>query len=121
MLADVGVLEVVMYAKTIVANTGSITPYIVAACFYLVITLPLAKVVGSLENKLAGNDTGKVSKKRGKKVKDVASTASKAAAAKAVAAANASAENVETQLREGAGDHEDSEKRAVSPAKHASM
>lgn len=122
MLAAVGVMEVVMYAKTIVANTGSITPYIVAACFYLVITLPLAKVVGNLENKLAGNDTGKISKKkRGKKAKEVAASASKAAAAKAIAAANASAENVESQLREGAGDHEDSEKRAVSPAKHASM
>ncbi len=46
LLAAVGVMEVVMYAKTIVASTGSITPYIVAACFYLVITLPLAKLVG---------------------------------------------------------------------------
>lgn len=54
MLAAVGVMEVVMYAKTIVANTGSITPYIVAACFYLVITIPLAKIVGKLETKLAG-------------------------------------------------------------------
>lgn len=54
MLAAVGVMEVVMYAKTIVANTGSITPYIVAACFYLVITIPLAKIVGRLETKLAG-------------------------------------------------------------------
>lgn len=58
MLAAVGVMEVVMYAKTIVASTGSITPYIVAALFYLVITLPLAKVVGKLEKKLANNDTG---------------------------------------------------------------
>lgn len=66
MLAAVGVLEVVMYAKTIVASTGSITPYIVAACFYLVITLPLAKVVGKLEAHLAGNATGG-KKKRKKK------------------------------------------------------
>ena len=43
-----------MYAKTIVASTGSITPYIVAACFYLVITLPLAKLVGRLEARLSG-------------------------------------------------------------------
>lgn len=64
MLAAVGVMEVVMYAKTIVASTGSITPYIVAACFYLVITLPLAKLVGMLEQRLAGNDTGKPKKKR---------------------------------------------------------
>ncbi|MGI6591568.1 MAG: amino acid ABC transporter permease [Eggerthellaceae bacterium] len=68
MLAAVGVMEVVMYAKTIVANTGSITPYIVAACFYLIITLPLAKVVGNLERKLASNDSGTSTpkKKRGK-------------------------------------------------------
>ncbi|MDO4289608.1 MAG: amino acid ABC transporter permease [Eggerthellaceae bacterium] len=66
MLAAVGVMEVVMYAKTIVASTGSITPYIVAACFYLVITLPLAKVVGNLEARLAGTPK----KKRRKKAKD---------------------------------------------------
>ena len=52
LLAAVGVMEVVMYAKTIVASTGSITPYIVAAVFYLVITIPLAKLVGNLEQKL---------------------------------------------------------------------
>ena len=77
MLAAVGVMEIVMYAKTIVAATGSITPYIVAALFYLVITLPLAKVVGKLEARLAGNDTGQSTpkKKRAKKrgvVKDMA-------------------------------------------------
>ena len=69
MLAAVGVMEVVMYAKTIVAATGSITPYIVAACFYLIITLPLAKVVGNFEAKLAGNETGKSTKKKKKKSK----------------------------------------------------
>lgn len=64
LLAAVGVMEVVMYAKTIVASTGSITPYIVAACFYLVITLPLAKVVGHLENRLAGTASPKRRKKK---------------------------------------------------------
>lgn len=59
MLAAVGVMEVVMYAKTIVASTGSITPYIVAACFYLVITLPLAKLVGMLEKRLGQGKTKK--------------------------------------------------------------
>lgn len=64
MLAAVGVMEVVMYAKTIVASTGSITPYIVAACFYLVITLPLAKLVGMLEARL---DSGRNNRsKKGK-------------------------------------------------------
>ncbi|MDO5328873.1 MAG: ABC transporter substrate-binding protein/permease [Coriobacteriia bacterium] len=51
LLASVGVMEIVMFAKTIVASTGSITPYIVAALFYLVITIPLAKIVGNLEKK----------------------------------------------------------------------
>lgn len=63
MLAAVGVMEMVYDAKMIVANTGSITPYIVAACFYLVITLPLAKLVGNLERKLDGVSP----KKHGKK------------------------------------------------------
>lgn len=52
LLAAVGVMEIVMYAKTIVATTGSITPYVVAALFYLVVTLPLAHVVGRLEARL---------------------------------------------------------------------
>lgn len=63
LLAAVGVMEVVMYAKSIVASTGSITPYIVAACFYLVITLPLAKLVGWLEKKLSGNGSSRNGKK----------------------------------------------------------
>ena len=124
MLAAVGVMEVVMYAKTIVANTGSITPYIVAACFYLVITLPLAKVVGSLESKLAGNDTGqpKKKKKRAKGAKAAAATAAAAtAAATAVAAkASESAESVEGQLRSAAAE-DGGEVRAVSPEQHTSM
>ena len=67
LLAAVGVMEVVMYAKTIVAATGSITPYIVAACFYLVITLPLAKIVGKLEAHLADRDAGNTGKKSKRK------------------------------------------------------
>lgn len=59
LLAAVGVMEVVMYSKTIVANTGSITPYIVAAVFYLVVTLPLARVVGKLEERMLGTAKGK--------------------------------------------------------------
>lgn len=63
LLAAVGVMEIVMYAKTIVATTGSITPYVVAALFYLVVTLPLAQLVSRLEARLTGNDLG-VRKKR---------------------------------------------------------
>lgn len=87
MLAAVGTMEVVLYAKSIVASTGSITPYIVAACFYLVITLPLAKLVGKLENRLAGNDTGKAAgKKKRKHAKGaLAGTAGAAGSSAAVA------------------------------------
>lgn len=58
LLAAVGVMEIVMYAKTIVATTGSITPYVVAALFYLVVTLPLARVVSLLELRLTGATAG---------------------------------------------------------------
>lgn len=70
LLAAVGVMEIVMYAKTIVASTGSITPYIVAAIFYLVLTIPLANLVGRLESRLAGNDTGAVRKQKKRAVKE---------------------------------------------------
>lgn len=69
LLAAVGIMEVVMYAKTIVASTGSITPYIVAAIFYLVITLPLTKIVGNFEAKLAEKDGGQAVVKKEKKAK----------------------------------------------------
>ena len=52
LLAAVGVMELIMYAKTVVAATGSITPYIVAAVFYLVITLPLSRVTRHLEERV---------------------------------------------------------------------
>jgi polar amino acid transport system substrate-binding protein len=70
LLAAVGVMEIVFYAKTIVAGTGSITPYIVAAIFYLVLTIPLANLVGRLEARLAGNDTGNVRKQKKRAVKE---------------------------------------------------
>ena len=58
-----------MYAKTIVASTGSITPYIVAALFYLVLTIPLANLVGRLEARLAGGNSqqAKAEKKQKKR------------------------------------------------------
>ena len=62
LLAAVGVVEIVMNARTIVATTGSITPYVVAALFYLVITLPLARLVSGLEARLLG--TTETKKKR---------------------------------------------------------
>ncbi|WP_240307338.1 ABC transporter permease subunit [Collinsella phocaeensis] len=78
LLAAVGVMEIVMYAKTIVATTGSITPYVVAALFYLVVTLPLARVVSLLEARLtgatAGTNAGPVTKRPAKSAGTVVST-----------------------------------------------
>lgn len=70
LLAAVGVMEMVYDAKMIVANTGSITPYIVAAFFYLIITLPLAKLVGNLERKLNGEAPKKKKKNKVKREKN---------------------------------------------------
>ena len=68
LLAAVGVMEIVMYAKTVVATTGSITPYVVAALFYLVITLPLSRVVTLLERRLQQGDKGSGPKKKRKRL-----------------------------------------------------
>ena len=53
LLAAVGVMEIMMYAKTITAATGNVTPYIVAAGFYLIVTIPMTKLINSMEARLA--------------------------------------------------------------------
>lgn len=73
LLAAVGVMEVVMYAKTIVASTGSITPYVVAAIFYLIVTLPLARMVNKFEKRLLnGHGRGKRRRKADDNTPEVA-------------------------------------------------
>lgn len=54
LLAAVGVMELMMYAKTITAATGNVTPYIVAAGFYLIVTIPLTKLINTMESRMAG-------------------------------------------------------------------
>jgi polar amino acid transport system substrate-binding protein len=56
LLAAVGVREQMMYAKTLVNTTGTLTPYVVSACYYLVVTLPLTKVISTFEKKLARSE-----------------------------------------------------------------
>ncbi|MEG0027142.1 MAG: amino acid ABC transporter permease [Raoultibacter sp.] len=62
LLAAVGVTEIMMFSKTIVATTGNVTPYIVAAGFYLIVTIPLTKLINAMEERMSG-----VRKKKGKK------------------------------------------------------
>lgn len=54
LLAAVGIMETVMYAKTITAATGNITPYIVAAMFYLIVTLPMSRITRGMEERTGG-------------------------------------------------------------------
>ena len=56
LLASVGVMELMMFSKSLTASTGNITPYIVAAGYYLIVTLPLTKLIGTLEKRLAAAD-----------------------------------------------------------------
>jgi polar amino acid transport system substrate-binding protein len=53
LLAAVGVMEQMLFAKTMVATTGNMTPYVVAAGYYLIVTLPLTRIISSFEKKLA--------------------------------------------------------------------
>ena len=58
LLAAVGVMELMLYSRSIVSLTGNMTPYIVAACFYLIV------VVGNLEKRLALADSGGTAPKK---------------------------------------------------------
>ena len=58
LLSAVGVFELMLYANNLVARTGNITPFMVAAVYYLLITTPLINWVGALEARLAISEGG---------------------------------------------------------------
>jgi His/Glu/Gln/Arg/opine family amino acid ABC transporter permease subunit len=58
LLSAVGVFELMMYSKNLTAITGNITPYVVAAFFYLIVTTPLIRYVQTLELRLAISEGG---------------------------------------------------------------
>ncbi|MGI6755082.1 MAG: amino acid ABC transporter permease [Atopobiaceae bacterium] len=58
LLSSVGVMELMMFSKNLTTVTGNITPYMAAAIFYLIVTLPLIKVVGIVEKHLARSEKG---------------------------------------------------------------
>jgi polar amino acid transport system substrate-binding protein len=67
LLAAVGIMEQMSFAKSMVASTGNMTPYVVAAGYYLLVTLPLTKLIASFEKKLAtaeGSSTAPTKRKR---------------------------------------------------------
>jgi polar amino acid transport system substrate-binding protein len=82
LLSAVGVFELMKFAQGIAANTGNVTPYLEAAAFYLILTIPLINWVGGLEHRLALSEGGTGSprkKKRGGELMDTNETAAEAA------------------------------------------
>jgi len=53
LLSALGVIELMYRANSIVSRTGNLTPFVVAAAYYLIVTIPLINWVGRLEAKLA--------------------------------------------------------------------
>lgn len=58
LLSSVGVMELMMFSKNLTTVSGNITPYIAAAIYYLIVTLPLIKVVGIIEHRLSADENG---------------------------------------------------------------
>ncbi len=58
LFAAVGMGEIIMRAREVASSTLNVSPYLLAAAFYLVITIPLGRVVQRLENKLAASEGG---------------------------------------------------------------
>ncbi|MDR2957674.1 MAG: amino acid ABC transporter permease [Coriobacteriales bacterium] len=56
LLAAVGVMEQMNFAKSLVNTAGTMTPYMVAAGYYLLVTLPLIRVISILEKKLGASE-----------------------------------------------------------------
>ena len=68
LLSSVGVMELMMFSKNLTTVSGNITPYMAAAIYYLIVTLPLIKVVGIVERHLAEQERGGGARPKGKAV-----------------------------------------------------
>lgn len=66
LLSSVGVMELMMFSKNLTSVSGNMTPYVAAALFYLVVTLPLIKVVTIIENRMAHAERGGGPRPKGK-------------------------------------------------------
>jgi polar amino acid transport system substrate-binding protein len=58
LLSAIGVFDLMMYANNYVARVANLTPYVVSAAYYLIVTIPLINLVGRLEAKLAQSEHG---------------------------------------------------------------
>ena len=69
LLSSVGVMELMMFAKNLTSVSGNMTPYVAAAIFYLIVTLPLIKAVGYVEERIAHSERGGGPRPKGKAAK----------------------------------------------------
>ncbi|MBR2682929.1 MAG: amino acid ABC transporter permease [Atopobiaceae bacterium] len=67
LLSSVGVMELMMFAKNLTSVSGNMTPYVAAAMFYLIVTLPLIKAVTYIENRMANAERGGGPRPKGKR------------------------------------------------------
>lgn len=58
LLSSVGVMELMMFSKNLTSVSGNMTPYVAAAIFYLIVTLPLIKAVSTIESRMATAERG---------------------------------------------------------------
>jgi polar amino acid transport system substrate-binding protein len=58
MLSAAGLAEMVLRSREVAASTFNASAYMIAAVFYLVLTIPLGRFVQSLENRLALSEGG---------------------------------------------------------------
>lgn len=58
LFAAVGIFELMLRSQNFVARSGNLSAYVIAASYYLIITIPLINLVGRLEAKLAQSEYG---------------------------------------------------------------
>ena len=58
LFAAMGIFELMLRSQNFVARSGNLSAYVVAATYYLIITIPLINLVSRLETKLAQSEYG---------------------------------------------------------------
>lgn len=58
LFAAVGMAEIILRSREVASTTLNVSPYLLAAAFYLVITIPLGRFVQQFENRLAQSEGG---------------------------------------------------------------
>ncbi len=99
LFAAVGVTEMVMRSREVASSTLNVSPYLLAAAFYLVITIPLGRLVQQLENRLARSEGGGPATFEKSTKDNLEAAAAKKAAAEAAAAAKLADETAEADAQ----------------------